>query len=326
MNSNIKIDKTRVSKVEKFTSKNLVTAHSLELMADLQKNDFSEGVEEGLKPHPSIPTPSQSGIKITDYMRKGLERVALSEGFENYELKVDQGSVVGDGFVGVIYKVTIQEIESGKKLDVVMKFPPASQERRNDFGAMDLFEREVFVYNEVFPEFVKFQQEKKIKESEGFFDFPKCYFAEFNVEEDDSIIIMEDLRENGYKMLNKHVPINYKHTKLLIEALGKLHAVSFAMKNQKPEIFAKFKLMKDFVFEKLGAANLTTLMTGSIEKAAETINESDLESRNKVLKLKNEYEKITQELINPDLAEPYAVVGQGDCWTNNLMYQYKASI
>lgn len=262
-------------------------------------------------------------IELTDYMKESMDKVAISEGFTNYELKVDQGSAVGDGFVGKIYKVTIEEIGFFKKLDLVIKFPP---DNRNAFGAMDLFQREVFVYNELFPELVKFQNEKKIESSTGFFNFPKCYFAEFSVERNESVIIMEDLRESGYKMLSQPLPVNFEHTKLLVEALGRLHAVSFALKAQKPELFEKFRLMKDFVFEKYDAANFTGKILGNIEKAAETIDDSDSESREKVLRLKTDYFQITEELIDPDLAEPYTVVGQGDCWTNNLVYKYKVSL
>lgn len=297
-------------------------------MGDFNSNAALEGTEKfsAFDGKTEVTTTGQAEVKLTDYIRESLEKVAVSEGFKNYEFKADQSSTVGDGSIGLIYKATILEIDSDKKLDVVVKFPPVSQERRNDFGAMELFEREVYVYNEVFPELMKFQQEKKIEESIGFCNFPKCYFAEFNEEKDDSIIIMEDLREDGFKMLNKYVPADFEHTKILVAALGRLHAVSFALKAQKPELFEKYRLMKDFVFEKYREANLTGMMIGCIEKAAETVDENDSESRNKVLRLKTEYSQVTKEVVDPELAEPYAVIGQGDCWPNNLMYQYKVNL
>lgn len=292
-------------------------------MGDISANSLADGAEQ-LSPETQVAATKQNEIKLTDYMRECLDKVALNENFKNYKLIVDQGSAVGDGFVGVIYKATIQERDNDRKLEVVLKFPP-SQERRNDFGAMDLFEREVFTYNEVFPALVKFQLEKNIEDSEGFFNFPKCYLAEFNVEKNDSIIIMEDLRESGHKLLIKHVPVDFEHTKLVVEALGRLHAVSFAIKAQQPELFDKFRSLKDFVFEKYDQAGFTPMMLESIEKAANTLDESDSENRSKVLILKNNYTQITEELIDPNLAEPYTVIGQGDCWTNNLMFQYKVS-
>lgn len=272
-----------------------------------------------------MPTAKLAEVNLTDYMRESLDKVASAEGFKNYDIKVDHGSSIGDGFVGLIYKAIIQEIDSDKKLEVVLKFPPLNKARRNDFGAMDLFKREVFVYNELLPEFVKFQKERKIKESDGFFNFPKCYFAEYSEEKDDSILIMEDLRESGYKMWNKYEPVNFEHAKLLFTALGRLHAISFALKAQKPELFEKFKQMNDFMSEKFGDEQMSMMMTGSLQRAAETIDASDVKRRNRVLRLTENFSQLMKELVDPVRAEPYSVVAHGDCWSNNFMFQYKVN-
>lgn len=331
-------------------------------MADIHENGFEKGSENGFSAGPppngfpsgpppngfpagpppngfpagpppeipgkkfEIPTAKLAEVKLTDYMRESLDKVALAEGFKNYDLKVDHGSAVGDGFVGLIYKVIIQEIDSDKKLPVVLKFPPENQARRREFGAMDLFKREVFVYNEFLPELVKFQKERHIKEADGFFNFPKCYFAEFNEEKDDSVIIMEDLREDGYKMWDKYKPVNLEHTKLLVLALGKLHALSFALKTQKLELFEKFKSMNDFMAEKMGDEKMVGMMTGSIQRAVDTIDEKDVKRRNRALRLLDNFSQMLHELTAPKEAEPFAVVGHGDCWSNNFMFQYKVRV
>ena len=327
-------------------------------MADIHENGFEKGLENGFSggppanefpagppngfhdgpppnglpdgPPPGIPgkkfempTAKQNEVKLTDYMRESLEKVASAEGFRNYDLKVDHGSAIGDGFVGLIYKVIIQEIDSDKKLSVVLKFPPENQARRRDFGAMDLFKREVFVYNEFLPELVKFQKERHIKEADGFYNFPKCYFAEFNEEKDDSVIIMEDLRENGYKMWDKYSPVNLEHTKLIMLALGKLHALSFALKTQKPELFEKFKSMNDFMTDKMGDEKMAGMMSATVQRAVATIDEKDVKSRNRALRLLEDYSQMMRELTDPKRAEPFTIVGHGDCWSNNFMFQYK---
>lgn len=261
--------------------------------------------------------------KLTEYMLTSLRKVALSEGFKYYGFKVDQGSGVGDGFVGLLYKVTIQEIQGNKKLTVVVKFPPESKARRDDFGAMGLFKREVFMYNELLPEFVKLQRENNIEDSEGFFNFPKCYLAEFN--DEDSIIIMEDLRESDYKMWNKREPINLEHTKLAVEALGKLHALSFALKEQNPELFDKFTGLSDFIAAKFSEEKMSMMMSASMQKAVDCLDESDVKRRSRASKLKENFGQMMRELTDPERAEPYAVVNHGDCWSNNFMFNYKVS-
>ena len=98
--------------------------------------------------------------KLTEYMLDGLNKVASLEGFKNYDLQVDHGSSSVDGFIGLIYKVRIQEVGSNKKLDVVLKFPPADKTKRDKTNAMKLFEREIIMYTEILPEFVNFQRGK----------------------------------------------------------------------------------------------------------------------------------------------------------------------
>ncbi|CRK94159.1 CLUMA_CG007678, isoform A [Clunio marinus] len=269
-----------------------------------------------------VPKATLKEIVVTDYMRESLDKVAIAEGFKNYDVKVDHGSGVGDGFVGILFKVTIQEIDSDKNLIVVLKSPPDNETRRIQFGSMELFEREVFMYNELLPEFVKFQEEKKISKSMGFFDFPKCYFADYSAERDQSIIIMEDLRENGYKLWDKFTPTNYEHARFLMDALGRFHAISFAMKAQKPEIFNRFKELHDHLTDKMTEPNVAQMMMQNVDRAAGTIDDLDIKKKNRVLKLK-EFTTFLGELTSPLKAEPYAVVSHGDCWSNNFMFLYR---
>lgn len=270
-----------------------------------------------------FPTAKLVEINFTPYMRGAVDKVAQANGFQDFDVQIIHGSGVGDGFVGLVFKVTIQEKGSDKKLNVILKSPPDSLARRNDFGAMALFRREVYAYNVLLPEFVSFQEEKGIKSSEGFFNFPMCYFAEYDEEKDESVIIMEDLRESGYKMWNKMVPHNFEHTKFLMTALGRLHAISFAMKAQKPELFEKFKNLNDLLTDKMLDDKFLDMLKASIDRAVDTIDVSDVKRRNRALKLKDNMGQVLQELVSGLKAEPFAIVGHGDCWSNNFMYQYK---
>lgn len=271
----------------------------------------------------AIPTAKHQEINFTPYMREAVEKVASSEGFQNFDVKINHGSAVGDGFMGLVFKVTIQEIDKDKKLNLVLKSPPDNLTRRNEFGSMNLFRREVIIYNEVLPAFVAFQEERRIKKADGFFEFPKCYFAEYDEEKSESVIIMEDLRESGYKMCDKFVPHNLEHTKLLVSALGRLHAISFAMKIQKPEVFEQYKQLTDVMTEKFADENFAVIMTRAVDRAISSIDESDVKRRNRAATLKDNFSQVIKELVSPEGCEPFAVIGHGDCWSNNFMYQYK---
>lgn len=120
-----------------------------------------------------IPMAKLQEIVVTDYIRQSLDKVALAEGFQNYHLDIDHGSSIGDGFVGIMLKVTIKEIDSDKSLTVLAKVPPASKARREQMKIMPIFQREIYVYNVMLPEFVEFQKEKRITQANGFFNFPR---------------------------------------------------------------------------------------------------------------------------------------------------------
>lgn len=265
-----------------------------------------------------IPAAKLKVIKITKYIQESLENVAKAEGFENYEFSFDHGANIGDGIVGVLIKVKIQEINSDKSLHLLAKVPPESREMRI---LMKLFEREVFVYKYLLPEFKKFQQEMKVDSCEGFFNFPKVYFADYNSKRDDAIIIMEDLRLCGYKMYDKSNAVDFNHSKLIMIALGKLHAISFAMKTQNPEKFERFKALNDILAENLKNGGQKEYLEICLQKTIKAL--SNIESREKFQKLADDYLNVCCEVTNIDSIEPFGVVGHGDCWINNFIFHYK---
>lgn len=271
-----------------------------------------------------IPSAKLKDIHITDYIRESLDKVAKTEGFTNYELLVDHGSSIGDGFVGIMIKVKIQEIDSKKFLHVLAKVPPESKTTREFMKLMAFFEREVYIYNNFLPLIIEFQNEMKIKWTEGFFNFPKVFYADYDKEKDDAIIIMEDLRNFGYKMWDKSKPVNFEHSKLLMVTLGKLHALSFAMKIKKPEIFEKFKELNDYVSQNFKEGQHKDYFIESMKKAIESLSPSDKESKQKFQNLADNFIEVLMDVTTANLIEPFGVVGHGDCWINNYLFHYES--
>lgn len=269
-----------------------------------------------------IPMATQKEIILTDYIRKSLEIVASAEGFRNYDFVIDHGSSIGDGFVGVILKVQIKENDSDKKLSVLAKIPPQSKARREMPGTLSTFQREVYVYNVLLPEVVAFQKDRKITAAQGFFNFPKIFYADYDAEIKDSIIIMEDLRDNGYRMWDKYTPINFEHARLLMMALGRLHAISFAMKLKKPELFEKFTDLKDIFVELISDENMKMFLEQSMTKCVDTLHPDDIKNRSRFLRIAEHPTDTMASCVDQETAEPYAVFNHGDCWMNNFLYNY----
>lgn len=263
------------------------------------------------------------GLKLSVYAESALHKVALAEGFVHYKFQIEEGSEIGDGLSGVLLKVTVVENDSSRQMNVIVKSPPDNKMRREALGTMKLFEREVFIYNDLLPEFVNFQKENNL--TSGFYEFPKCFFAEFDEEKDDSVIILQDLRDLGYKMIDKNLPIDYEHAKLSFAALGRLHAISFALRALKPIVFEKFQLLEDNTKGNLDNEMMAGFMDDCMDRAIATLREDEGKRKNKMINLKENLSSIMKEITSASGAEPFAVVNHGDCWSNNLMFKYRVS-
>lgn len=280
-------------------------------------------MENGLAAPKEIPKMKKVQLKMSDYMKKSLQQVAANEGFKDYNLILDHGSEMGDGFVGDIFRVTIEEVQNGEFLQVIVKVPSGNQTRRIEFKSMQLFEREIFIYNVLLPEFVKFQSENRIKPQDGFFNFPKIYFAEYNKELDDAIIIMEDLKVEGYRLHNKSDPIDYEHAKLVMNYLGRLHAISLAFKRRKNSVFEEFKKFDDFLLQDFEKEKFFTYFLSIFDKAIASLPTGDQKSPTKMEHFKENLTEFLKLCRTQEMSEPYSVILHGDCWSNNLMFEYK---
>lgn len=112
-----------------------------------------------------------------------------------------------------------------------------------------MVEREACMYRTVLPAFVDFQREKGLTPENGFFAFPRCYGIVADAENDNYAIVMEDLKEKGYDMFNKFNSIDLGHVRFIMEELVRYHAVSFAMRDQRLEVFTPFLKLKDVFME-----------------------------------------------------------------------------
>ncbi|KXJ77779.1 hypothetical protein RP20_CCG006581 [Aedes albopictus] len=284
---------------------------------------------------PQIAAPPPSGatyLKRSDgmpqFMYDAVARIAPEQGFTpgQFEITFESGSGKGDGFVAEMFRATISE--GDRKLVVLCKIPPINDARRQQFGSMPIFDREVMAYSKFLPAMYEFQREKGVTEEMdiGFFNAPQCYLAYVDIPKEESVIIMDDLRLKDYRMWNKMVPTNYEHARLLMIQLGRLHAVSLAMKEQRPQVFEQFK-----VPDPLGAVMSTNegfimMMNMSMDRAIGTLEPHEEKARQKLSKLKETLFDDLATLTSAEYAEPYAVLGHGDCWINNMIYSYKRGV
>ncbi|XP_055297452.1 uncharacterized protein LOC129565999 isoform X2 [Sitodiplosis mosellana] len=264
------------------------------------------------------------GGQVRKEIRETIENQLQSQ---NYRVTVTAASKEGENnFVGVVYRVSfnaVDESENNTKSSMIVKVAPQNETRRTQFHLRERFLQEIFMYNEVLSYFRQFELSKGVINKEnGFTEYPICYRT---LDEDPSeCLLLEDLNIRGFSIIDRFTEeVTADHVRLFMKALGKLHALSFALNDQQPE---KFQALASNLKECIRTDN--SVFRDYFRKQTEHVldilrheEDTDLLSRMKDL-FKTDAIDIAANCLNPKSAENGSVISYGDAWQNNSMYRY----
>lgn len=269
-------------------------------------------------------------MQLAPEIEKLLHEIAQTEGFSNYKFELEAGSKPGDNYQGLMVSVKVigDRVNDGavvpETLSLICKLVPESKERRNVFKTVLIHEREIHMYTRVLPKFVKFQQEKGLTADESFLSIPKLYAWTADKATETYALIMEDLRANDFVMWPRKVPVTLDHEELLFKQLGRFHGISFALKDQRPEVFDEFKNLNDIFIDWIETGFIGKVIDEAIELAINVLDED--EHKNVIKKLRNNYLETLKSFSRKEAIEKIGVVVHGDCWTNNFLFQYTENV
>ncbi|XP_017767832.1 PREDICTED: uncharacterized protein LOC108556296 [Nicrophorus vespilloides] len=252
-----------------------------------------------------------------EIIEKHLEGLSYSE----IEIDVEKGSAKGDNYLGIITKATVKaKSKEGVKRTFhwIIKNASDNEEFRLLMHIKNLFTREIYIYQSVFPEFFKLQDELNIKDR--FENVPHVHTIFDGVPE---TIIMEDLKEQGYVMLNRRKPLDYDHCMMALKEYAKFHALSFALKHKRPGVFKQLSdnLHENF-FSVMGVEGMNINMANLNDKVFKAMKPEDEEALDKFKKYSENAFGMAVDQIQAESAGEYAVVTHGDSWVNNILYKY----
>ncbi|XP_063244577.1 uncharacterized protein LOC134544681 [Bacillus rossius redtenbacheri] len=278
----------------------------------------------------AAPVEEHSGAQLRGNLRAVVEGVARRERFTDIEVEVGRASSKGDNYIGELLRVRLKgrrDGEEGQGMSLVVKLIPDSEAKREALDMDSFFDNELFVYSEVMPAFQSLQEDRRVPEAERFGAVPKllaCDRSEGGVS-----LVLEDMSPRGYRMADRLKGLDSAHCSLVMKELGRFHAFSFALRDQRPE---ELQRLRSGVTETLfgprahfsseqGKASLKQ----NIDQASSTmLKRFPLESEymERFRRFCSDFNKRGEAVASGEAAEPCAVICHGDCWTNNILFKY----
>jgi hypothetical protein len=148
---------------------------------------------------------------------------------------------------------------------------------------------------------------------------PRCLY--YHTGSPTTVIVMDDLKEQGFRMADKTVGLDMKHCLLVMKTLAQLHAGSAVLHHKDPEIFKLFG--EGFPHERQGKF-MELFFKSNVQSVATEVENWPLYSDRFACKLHSLADNTVDILIkgydgNDDY---FNVLVHGDLWVNNMMFRY----
>ncbi|XP_042230324.1 uncharacterized protein LOC121871847 isoform X2 [Homarus americanus] len=279
-------------------------------MAD-QPTEVSVSKETSRTPHSVI---TEAQVKVALTADKGSNAQLVSWDIEDFTRK-------GDNYMCVVTSIRVQYRQEGteKRVTYVAKCATLSQAESVKDMVSCSFEKESGFYKYLVPllnaELNNLGQEQ--------LHIP-TYFSSHEIKGEE-LIVMEDLRPDGFKMFDRMKGMDKAHAILVLKELGRLHAASILIQSKiQPALGEKYKVIeKDFTYynktlEEWGQEMLASMVTNG---AAMLDNIGDYD---KVVVWLNEFARDVINVFREQLKKvpPFEVLCHGDCWNNNILFKY----
>ncbi|KAI5640221.1 ecdysteroid kinase domain-containing protein [Phthorimaea operculella] len=247
---------------------------------------------------------------------KFVKDVLNKKGFGDAKITENAVGEAGDNYVANVIRVVAEK--NGETFKMVAKIAPRTGQLRETLNARLLFINEVLMYTEVLPKFTDLEISIGIPEEERF-RYAACYGT--ITEEFDELILLEDLKESDYIMLDRFKSLTDDEMKLILNSFAKMHSLSYALRHQEPETYENFKnkLLKYSEMNGVPAEQ----MKKSFE-AAEADCISILQNKKHKIAMKDTISKITEldeKNSSWEFNSKYSVIHHGDVWTNNVLFR-----
>uniref|UniRef100_A0A1B6EG20 CHK kinase-like domain-containing protein n=2 Tax=Clastoptera arizonana TaxID=38151 RepID=A0A1B6EG20_9HEMI len=237
----------------------------------------------------------------------------LQEGDESKvitELSFSAHEVVpaGNNYCSTLTRLCMDFKENGRRAGktLIVKSPLPEGPGKKIIDETGVLVKESLIYNKLIP---------LIEEQVG-----KMFAKSYRCEIPDTIIL-EDLKEGGYAMMDRLEQLDFEHSNKIVEALAKFHAVSVHVEKQKPELIEEVGKEVFFIDNNTEASKY---FAESLKWFAAELKEWE-GFEQYAERVGNSIETLLRRAIEVYNSKRHIrVLNHGDAWTNNILFKHDA--
>ncbi|XP_046683679.1 LOW QUALITY PROTEIN: uncharacterized protein LOC124369670 [Homalodisca vitripennis] len=247
----------------------------------------------------------------SEFLAQCLKTEMNNENVVIASFSISRAAPPGDNYISCPFRIKIMYKHHIKDKDFYFKSLIIKSEA-TDCQMKDVAESldfsEPLFYNKFLPEVIKLVETSIVPKS-----LPSPLF---------SIVVLEDLRDLGFKMASKSKKLDFDHSVLYIKAAANLHAASVVIHKDDPSLVETIGKEKMFANDLEIATLLKSLIRNGCKCLIDCVGE--MEQFRKYRKLLKDTSAIlwdllveavkTQKLLN--------TINQGDPWLTNMMFKY----
>ncbi|KAH8307817.1 hypothetical protein KR059_000322 [Drosophila kikkawai] len=225
----------------------------------------------------------------------------------------------GENYTSIMIRVVVDVLlkdGSEKKVSYILKTMLEADSGADVVAGMGLFPKEKKMYEVHIPQFVKLYKEAGLDVELA----PRCLHVESTAEL--ITLVFEDLSRQNFKNADRLKGFDMAHMRRVLQKLAEFHAASALVR----EINGPFDQMYSMsmyneqsrdLFEKLGEMRQVQFL--------KAMGEWGMENADKyIAKMWKPLEVFEEALqINQVDESEFNVLNHGDCWSNNIMFNYK---
>lgn len=139
------------------------------------------------------------------------------------------------------------------------------------------------------------------------------------------MLIFENLNSKGYRVWDRRLQLTPDHVRLVCATLGHFHAISFAMRDQQPQVFQNLtKAFSDMFLKFVCSYGFLKTILYRLGNARSALDpKANPVAVKKLEKFYAGLEGFFNEI--KESVDEYSVILHGDNWVTNMLFKYEVN-